>query len=1013
MARIPDNEITRIKSDISLQRLVESRGIKLKRHGKDLLGLCPFHDDHNPSLVITPSENLWHCLGACNSGGSVIDWVMKAEGVSFRHAVELLQNDVSSLAANNPVVKKSTTTKLASPLSEDVDKQTALQQVINFYHHTLKQSSEAQAYLKQRGLDHSELIEHFKLGYANRTLGLHLPQKNRVAGAKLRGQLQDIGIYRDSGHEHFNGALVVPVINDNQVLEVYGRKLQGNRLRKGTIQHLYLPGAHEGVFNLDALRASDEIILCESLIDAMTFWVNGFRNVTSSYGTNGFTDDHLAAFKQHKIQRVLIAYDRDEAGNKAANELAKKLITESIDCYRINFPKGMDANEYANQVTPAGKSLGLAIRKAEWLGKGKASTITTAATLNESLPAIEEIETVSAENAEEATQNELSSLAASLPPATEASPLPDLPKADLDAQINDHEIKIQLDKCLYRIRGLQKNLSYEQLKINLLVSISEHVYVDQLDLYNARQRQAFIKQASVELGIDAAILKTDLGQLLLKLESLQEQNIKKELSPKEDKTKSLSNEAYQSALDLLKDKNLLQRILDDFTCCGVVGEETNILVGYLSCVSRKLNKPLAIMVQSSSAAGKSSLMDAVLAMMPEEDKTQYSAMTGQSLFYMGESDLKNKILAIAEEEGASNASYALKLLQSEGEVTIASTSKDETTGNMVTKSYKVEGPVMLFLTTTAIDIDEELLNRCLVLTVNESTEQTHAIHDIQRQQQTLEGLLADNNKTYLTELHQNAQRLLQPLRVVNPYAKQLTFLSDKTRTRRDHMKYLQLINSITLLHQYQRETKTVTHRGELLKYIEVTLEDIATANKLAHDVLGRSLDELPPQTRKLLEHIHHLVDKECCDNTIKKTDYRFTRKDIRHFIGWTDFQVKTHIRKLEDMEYVLVHRGRRGQSFIYELLYNGEGQNEAPFLMGLIDVAQLKHHYDTNKVHQKANKKPPGSPQSAPKEHRGCMDENATIIALNADNETSEIKKILRDKNNRASYRSYRLPVEA
>ena len=153
---------------------------------------------------------------------------------------------------------------------------------------------------------------------------------------------------------------------------------------------------------------------------------------------------------------------------------------------------------------------------------------------------------------------------------------------------------------------------------------------------------------------------------------------------------------------------------------GVVGEDTNKLVGYLACVSRKLDKPLAVMIQSSSAAGKSSLMDAVLALMPDDDCVQYSAMTGQSLFYMGETNLKHKILAIAEEEGASNASYALKLLQSEGEVTIASTGKDDTTGELITRDYRVEGPVMLFLTTTAIDIDEELLNRCVVLTVNES-----------------------------------------------------------------------------------------------------------------------------------------------------------------------------------------------------------------------------------------------------------------------------------------------------
>ena len=118
-------------------------------------------------------------------------------------------------------------------------------------------------------------------------------------------------------------------------------------------------------------------------------------------------------------------------------------------------------------------------------------------------------------------------------------------------------------------------------------------------------------------------------------------------------------------------------------------------------------------------------MEAVLGLMPEEERVQYSAMTGQSLFYMGETN-PHKILAIADEEGAANASYAPELLQSEGQVSIASTGKDDQTGQLVTREYRVEGPVMLFLTTTAIDIDEELLNRCLVLTVNESrTDPTH------------------------------------------------------------------------------------------------------------------------------------------------------------------------------------------------------------------------------------------------------------------------------------------------
>ena len=181
------------------------------------------------------------------------------------------------------------------------------------------------------------------------------------------------------------------------------------------------------------------------------------------------------------------------------------------------------------------------------------------------------------------------------------------------------------------------------------------------------------------------------------------------------------------------------RLLADFARSGIVGEETNKLVGYLAATSRKLDEPLAVIIQSSSAAGKSSLMEAVLSLMPSEERVQYSAMTGQSLFYMGETDLAHKILAIVEEEGAERASYALKLLQSEGELTIASTGKDPATGRLVTQEYRVVGPVMIFLTTTALEVDEELLNRCIVLTVDEGREQTRAIHERQRKARTLVG----------------------------------------------------------------------------------------------------------------------------------------------------------------------------------------------------------------------------------------------------------------------------------
>ena len=942
MARIPEAEIERLKREISVQRLVESAGIALARHGADWLGRCPFHDDHGPSLVISPKKNLWHCLGACQTGGSVIDWVMKINGVSFRHAVEILREGIVPLAAG--IVKQSSVPKLPAPVAVDADDRALLTQVIDYYHETLKQSPEALAYLKQRGLDHPDLIDTFKLGFANRTLGLRLPDKNRLAGNELRTRLQKLGLYRESGHEHFNGSLVVPIFDQHShVSEVYGRKIT-DKLRPGTPLHLYLPGAHAGVWNAQALHASKEIILCEALVDAMTFWCAGYRNVTASYGVEGFTDDHLAAFKQHGTERVLIAYDRDEAGDNAAARLSEKLTTEGIECYRIQFPKGMDANEYALKLQPPSKSLGLVIRKALWLGKGQAPH-TPLVAQSESTP----FESHSLA-AKEKTEGEMkshdyslaaadSALVAALLPA---SPVPPAPALTIDAAVTDNEVTFSFGDRRYRVRGLAKNLSYEVLKVNLLASRNEAFFVDTIDLYSAKHRAGYLNHAAIELQISEDVIKQDLGRVLLKLEVLQDEHIRKMLEPKALEAVAIEAPAREAALALLKSPDLLDRILADFDTIGIVGERVNKLVGFLAATSRKLDAPLAVVIQSSSAAGKTSLMDAVLTFMPEEERIKYSAMTGQSLFYMGQANLKHKILAIVEEEGASRASYALKLLQSEGELTIASTGKDPDTGQLVTQEYRVEGPVMIFLTTTSIQIDEELMNRCLVLSVDEGRSQTQAIHRRQREKRTLAGLLARAEREELLTLHRNAQRLIRPLAVLNPYAERLTFPSEATRTRRDHEKYLTLIDTIALLHQYQREIKTTTRRGKAIEYIEVTLDDIAMANQLAHEVLGRSLDELPPQTRRVLHLMETFVSEKTTALDVLRTDFRFSRRELRQATGIGDTQLRIHLERLTELEYLLVHRGNRGQSFVYELLYDGQGKDGAPFVPGLIDSTTLK-----------------------------------------------------------------------
>ena len=497
-------------------------------------------------------------------------------------------------------------------------------------------------------------------------------------------------------------------------------------------------------------------------------------------------------------------------------------------------------------------------------------------------------------------------------------------------------------------RRLQNN-SLEVLKITLRLTYEIEgdtlFHLDNLDMTRDGDRRRFIERAHEETGLEKELVKRDMGKLLLAMESAQQERINAALEPDTEKVPDMSAEEYAEAMELLKDKKLIDRIKNSFPACGLAGESQNLLAAYLACTSRKLDKPLAVIIQSTSAAGKSTLMEAVLAMFPEEERVQYSAMTSQSLYYLGETNLKHKILAIVEEEGAEKASYALKLLQSEGELTIASTGKNPNTGRMETQEYHVEGPVMIFLTTTAIDIDEELQNRCLTLTVDESREQTEQIHSLQRQARTLEGLQMKKQKKRLLTLLKNSQRLLKPVDVVNPYANQLTFTADRTRTRRDHEKYLTLIDAITLLHQHQRPKRKVADNCDLQTddlYVCVTLDDIELANQLAPELLGRSLDELPPQSRRLLNHIKELVRNICREKDVEQQFALFSRRQLCEVIGWSYSQIKRHLTRLQELEYITARSVRSGITIRYELLVSSDEAETAPNRIGLLDVKKLR-----------------------------------------------------------------------
>ncbi|RHX82928.1 CHC2 zinc finger domain-containing protein [Leptospira stimsonii] len=923
MSYIPKEEIARLKSQTDLLALVRSYGIELKNHGTNWMAKCPFHEDRTPSFIVTPSKNLWHCMGACKTGGSAIDFVMKREGLGFNEAVEVLQKfkprpDVSMRGKTaTPVTleralgrKIPTTEKLSS------EERAVVFQALDYYCTTLRQNRSALSYLQTRKLGSEESISKFKIGYSDGSLGKILPSRQSIVGQRAKEVLKEFGFFGESGQEYFRARIVIPIFTkDKELCGMYGRRIVTSK-NAGTSNHLYLPGKHLGIWNEEDAFGKSELVLCESILDALTFWENGIRNVTCSYGIEGFTETLFERILEKQTRKIYIAYDADAPGDKGAASVYQKLKDKGILIHRVLLPLGMDVNEVAVRSEEVQDTL---------LGLLEESVALTEGMLTpQSTNAFEVGATSSITRPENPllTSEGLSSLVES---QTQTQP---------EVKFTKEEVSVNFGERTYLAKGLFRNASLETLKVTLKVAQGDRYHVDNVDLLSYKARTSYLGTATHELGVKEEPIKKELGKLINVLEEIlnekeKEKNVKTEVE--------LSPEERAEAVLYLEDKQLLSNILMDFERCGLVGERVNSLVGYLASITRRTENPLAVIIQSSSSAGKSTLMEAVLDFVPEEEKEKYSAMTGQSLFYMSSTNLKNKVLAVSEEEGAERAKYALKILQSEKRISIASAMKDPTTGRTVTEEYSVEGPVVIFLTTTNLEIDEELENRCLILTVNEGREQTRTILEIQRELETLEGIVKKRDKDKILKLHKNVQRVLRPLVVVNPYAKELKFPDTKLRMRRDQKKYLTLIKSIALLHQFRREKKMgKDENGESFEYIEVEREDLELGSILASKILGRTLDELTPQTKEVLFSLHEMVESASEEQKISKSEVRFTRREIRERLGLSDTRLRVHLRRLEELEYLIVHNGRQGQIAEYELLYDGEGKEGEEFALGLI-----------------------------------------------------------------------------
>jgi DNA primase len=883
--QVTKDGIERIKAANELSAVVAERGIELKRKGRQLVASCPFHKEKTASFNVSPSKGLFHCFG-CGAAGDVIGFVTKHDRVSFGGALDTLARraglDLSKLMEQRPRLRQRTPLEALMPPSNGKPAEATaegaplrgappaaadlLARVVEHYHRTFCEREDAQAYLIKRGITDTDLIQALKVGYADGSLLKILPKEGEV-----RDQLVSLGVVTPEGRELLGGCIVVPIPDPvtGAWVNLYGRGVR-------TPRHCYLPGPLRGVLNFQAARLSSEVVLTESVLDALSFHQAGVSIAIPIYGTNGFTADHLDTLKREGVKSVILALDNDEPGRKATASLKEKLAAAGIGVRVARFPDGVkDAND-------------LLVSKDGDAGDAFRQVLDGA----EPRPSV--------------------SLAASPPPA--------LPSTESGISRGDGQLLLRRGETVYHVRVVASTAG--RLRATVKAERGTAFHVDSLDLYASRSRAEFARRAEKTLGVEVSALEADLLALVVEAEKAAEESEAEEDKPA---VPMMSEAERAEALALLKRPDLLDQAAADVDAHGYVGEETNKRLLYLVAISRKLPDPLSAVILSQSGAGKSGLTEVIERLTPPEDAVLLTRLTPQSLYYTPPGFLDRKLVIVEERYGSIEADYSIRVLQSRKKLIAAAPVKDPATGNMRTKVFTVEARAAFIEATTASALNHENATRCFELTMDESAEQTRRIHERQRLMRTERGLRLRQEAEGIVRRHWNAQRLLEPRPVVIPYADKLTFPSGWMRTRRDHARFLNLIEVSAFLHQHQRDVRDGA--------IVASLADYVVAYGLAAQVLAETLSDLKKPLREAYERVRELS---------LKGDGAVSRREIREALQVPDSTVRRWLQDLVELEYlaqVEASKGGAGKATRYRLV---ERAPKSDVVLGLLSPEDLR-----------------------------------------------------------------------
>ena len=753
-----------------------------------------------------------------------------------------------------------------------------LSRVVDQYHRTFCERKDAQEYLAKRGLTDTDVLKVFKVGYADGSLLKAIPKNGDI-----KAELVSLGVVTKEGRELLGGCVVIPIPDplSGEWTTLYGRGMR-------TPRHCYLTGPLRGVLNYQAARSADEVILTESVIDALSFHQVGVSTAIPIYGTNGFTADHLDLLKREGVRRVILALDGDAAGRRATVALKEKLASLGIAVRVMPYPSGVkDPNELLVSCNGNAQSV-----FAKMLDEAEPRTV---AVVVPAAPAA----TVEPRDPSGHAQG-------------------GGPQGDVAVTRDGDSLLLRRDGLAYAARAYAPLLG--RLRATIKVERGSAFHVDTLDLYASRSRTEFTKRVAKALTVDADAVERDLLALLVEAEktaATDEASAEASTSPP-----PISESDRAAALTFLRRPDLLDQAAKDVDALGCVGEDTNKRLLYLVAISRKLPDPLSAIVLSQSGAGKSGITEVIEKLTPPEDVVLFTRLTPQSLYYTEPGFLDKKLVIVEERYGSMEADYSIRVLQSRKKLIAAAPIKDPQTGNMRTKVFTVEARAAFIEATTASAVNHENATRCFELTMDESPEQTRRIHERQRLMRTERGLDLRREAETITRRHWNAQRLLDPLPVVIPFADRLTFPSSWMRTRRDHARFLNLIEVSAFLHQHQREQRN----GAVL----ASVDDYAAAYALAASVLAETLSDLKRPLKETYERVRMLCEEN---------DGGVTRREIREALQMPDSTVRNWLLELVSLEYLEAEGAGVGKTTRYRLTGRGP---RGDVVLGLLSPDEVR-----------------------------------------------------------------------